>query len=292
MNGENSGPFKKELTLGEALSLYAEQYTRFKKGARQEFSRIRYWMAHPFSQRPLSSFIPSDWRLYAIERQRHVSPSTIRLELALIRHLFTVASEDWAPPPVNKDEARESAESGSPFRTLRHFPHPGEFDTHQRGDLFGREGSLLKKCPDHLLFFQPGSLLEALLEPLLEPLLESLLKSLLEIFVQPCLDDVLSHSYLPGDGVDNLLHLLGIGDFIDACHIVHLWLRYSMGGLPLPDLSQKKPDEGLDAIENVLEGEKGQHSLEIVHMTTDLFVVDPTKIDEGKNKVGRDRKKL
>jgi hypothetical protein len=65
-----------------------------------------------------------------------------------------------------------------------------------------------------------------------------------------------------------------------------------MGGLPLPDLSQKKPDEGLDAIENVLEGEKGQHSLEIVHMTTDLFVVDPTKIDEGKNKVGRDRKKL
>ena len=96
MNGENSEPISRELTLGEALSLYREQYTRFKKGARQEFSRIRYWMAHPFSQRPLSSFIPSDWRLYAIERQRHVSPSTVRLELALIRHLFTVASEDWA----------------------------------------------------------------------------------------------------------------------------------------------------------------------------------------------------
>ena len=87
---------RKELTLGEALSLYAEQYTRFKKGARQELSRIRHWMAHPFSQRPLSSFIPSDWRLYAIERQKHVSPATVRLELALIRHLFTVASEDWA----------------------------------------------------------------------------------------------------------------------------------------------------------------------------------------------------
>ena len=42
----------------------------------------------------------------------------------------------------------------------------------------------------------------------------------------------------------------------------------------------------------MLEGQKGQHGFDIVHMTSDLFVVDPTKIDEGKNKVGRDRKKL
>ena len=76
--------------------MYAEQYTTHKKGARQELSRIRHWKAHPFSQRPLSSFIPSDWRLYAIERQKSVSPTTGRLELALIRHLFTVASQDWA----------------------------------------------------------------------------------------------------------------------------------------------------------------------------------------------------
>lgn len=76
--------------------MYAEQYTTHKKGARQELSRIRHWKAHPFSQRPLSSFIPSDWRLYAIERQKSVSPTTVRLELALIRHLFTVASQDWA----------------------------------------------------------------------------------------------------------------------------------------------------------------------------------------------------
>lgn len=86
----------KEMTLGEALALYAEQYTSQKKGARQELSRIRHWSSHPFSQRTLSSFIPSDWRLYAIERQKSVSPTTVRLELALIRHLFTVASQDWA----------------------------------------------------------------------------------------------------------------------------------------------------------------------------------------------------
>ena len=42
----------------------------------------------------------------------------------------------------------------------------------------------------------------------------------------------------------------------------------------------------------MLEGEKGQHSLEIVHVMTDLLVVDPTKIDEGKDKVGCDRKKF
>ncbi|MGC8530126.1 MAG: site-specific integrase [Leptospirillia bacterium] len=87
---------KKEMTLGEALSMYADQYTTQKKGARQELSRIRHWKAHPFSQRALHSFIPSDWRLYAIERQKTVSPTTVRLELALIRHLFTVASQDWA----------------------------------------------------------------------------------------------------------------------------------------------------------------------------------------------------
>ena len=84
------------MTLGEALTLYAEQYTSQKKGARQELSRIRHWKAHPFSQRPLDSFIPSDWRLYALERRKSVSASTVRLELALVRHLFTVASQDWA----------------------------------------------------------------------------------------------------------------------------------------------------------------------------------------------------
>lgn len=84
------------MTLGEALTLYAEQYTSQKKGARQELSRIRHWKAHPFSQRPLDSFIPSDWRLYALERRKSVWAFPVRLELALVRHLFTVASQDWA----------------------------------------------------------------------------------------------------------------------------------------------------------------------------------------------------
>ena len=96
MSGDRFQKGEKEMILGEALTLYAEQYTSQKKGARQELSRIRHWKAHPFSLRPLASFIPSDWRMYAIERRKNVSATTVRLELALVRHLFTVASQDWA----------------------------------------------------------------------------------------------------------------------------------------------------------------------------------------------------
>ncbi len=94
------------MTLGSALSIYAEQYTSQKKGARQELSRIRAWQAHPFANRPLASFIPSDWRGYAIERRKTAAASTVRLELAIIRHLFTVASQDWALPLASQFTAR------------------------------------------------------------------------------------------------------------------------------------------------------------------------------------------
>ena len=67
-----------------------------RKAARQELSRIGHRKAHPFSLRPQDSFIFPDWRLYAIERRKSLSSSTLRLDLALVRPLFTVASQDWA----------------------------------------------------------------------------------------------------------------------------------------------------------------------------------------------------
>ena len=152
----------------------------------------------------------------------------------------------------------------------------------ERGDLFKGESSTLEKPLDHLRLALLDSLPDSQLNSLLEPLLESLL----EIFFHPGIDDVLSHSYLPDDGIDNPFHLLGIGDPIHTGHIVHLRLQYNMGSLSLPLLPQKKTEECLKAIEDVLAGQKRQYDLDIVHPAPDLLVLDPAEVEEREDKVG------
>ncbi|MCK9296192.1 MAG: site-specific integrase [Desulfobulbaceae bacterium] len=83
-------------TLAEALDRYSREITPQKKGFQQEQSRIEAWKRHPLSQRYLATLRGVDFARYRDDRlEAGKSQSTVRLELAIISHLFTVARKEW-----------------------------------------------------------------------------------------------------------------------------------------------------------------------------------------------------
>jgi integrase len=86
-------------TLAEALNRYKLEITPSKKGAAQEERRIAQWLRHPVAKQSLSSLKPSDFAKHRDARiMAGKAASTIRLELAIISHLFTIAIKEWGIP--------------------------------------------------------------------------------------------------------------------------------------------------------------------------------------------------
>lgn len=85
------------LTLREALHRYSREVTPSKKGAIQELGRIKRWQRHPtLAHRPLDSLRAADLAAYRDARLASgISGNTVRLDLALISHLFEVARREW-----------------------------------------------------------------------------------------------------------------------------------------------------------------------------------------------------
>ncbi|MFM0303997.1 site-specific integrase [Paraburkholderia sediminicola] len=84
------------MTLRAALGRYLIEITPFKRGHRNETKRIKTWMKHPLADKRLKEIKGAD--LAAHRRARLLdgkSPNTIRLELAIVSHVFTVARADW-----------------------------------------------------------------------------------------------------------------------------------------------------------------------------------------------------
>ena len=83
-------------TLGEALQRYAVEVSARKKGREQELCRIRRWIENPLACRSLASLRGKDFSAYVQSREKEqASPNTIRLEMAIIGNLFTVARKEW-----------------------------------------------------------------------------------------------------------------------------------------------------------------------------------------------------
>lgn len=83
-------------TLTEALDRYYREVSSAKKGAKQELSRINKWKKHPFAIKGLAVLRSSDFAAYRDdELKAGRSPATVKLDLAIISHLFTVAIKDW-----------------------------------------------------------------------------------------------------------------------------------------------------------------------------------------------------
>ena len=83
-------------TLKEALDRYERQVTRAKKGWKQETYRIRIWRRDPLAMRSLASIHGSDLARWRDEQLKEgFAASTIRNDLNLISHLFTIAAKEW-----------------------------------------------------------------------------------------------------------------------------------------------------------------------------------------------------
>lgn len=111
-----------QTTLYDALSRYAEEVTAFKRSEKSEMRRIVAWKKHPLAMRSLSQIKGSDIADFIRERKKNVSSGTIRLDIAVISHLFTIAQQDWGfeslQNPVSKIKKPSPAKSRD--RRLEH----------------------------------------------------------------------------------------------------------------------------------------------------------------------------
>ncbi|WP_211472517.1 tyrosine-type recombinase/integrase [Collimonas humicola] len=85
-----------KLTLSSALTRYSAEVTPRKKGASSENNRIKVWLRNPLAALTLSAIRGKHLAEYRGSRiLASISGNTIRLELAVISHLFEVARKDW-----------------------------------------------------------------------------------------------------------------------------------------------------------------------------------------------------
>lgn len=83
-------------TLADALERYGREVTPRKKGALQEHTRIARWKRSDLGVRFLASIRGKDLAEFRDERRAAgKAENTIRLDLALISHLFETARKEW-----------------------------------------------------------------------------------------------------------------------------------------------------------------------------------------------------
>lgn len=83
-------------TLKEAFERYAREiFPTRKDGGRRQANLMKRWLEHSLAKRSLASIRPTDVAAYRDARLKEVSPNTVRLELSLLSHLFTIAVQEW-----------------------------------------------------------------------------------------------------------------------------------------------------------------------------------------------------
>jgi integrase len=81
-------------TLSEALDRYDREVTINKKNPRSERIYAKTWKK-AFGSRSLASLNSTDIAKFRDDRLKTVSANMVRLELALLSHLFTIAIKEW-----------------------------------------------------------------------------------------------------------------------------------------------------------------------------------------------------
>ncbi|WJV25857.1 MULTISPECIES: tyrosine-type recombinase/integrase [Pseudomonas] len=94
-------------TVAEALERYGREISSQKKGVRQELTRIKTLSASKYGKKSLAELRSSDLAEFRDQRLAEgMSNSTVRLALALISHLYTVAIKDWGIEGLSNPAAK------------------------------------------------------------------------------------------------------------------------------------------------------------------------------------------
>lgn len=113
-------------TLSEALDRYEREVIPSKKGAVQESMRIRIWNRSSLAKRFLSSIQGKDIAEYRDRRLKEVAANTVRHELAVLSHVFTIAVKEWGMAGLVNPVQQIRAPKMPPGRDRRLLP--GELD--------------------------------------------------------------------------------------------------------------------------------------------------------------------
>lgn len=106
-------------TLAEALDRYDREITPAKRGARQEVRRIEAWKARSIALKPMAAIRGADVAAFRDDRLRQVGPNTVRLELALLSHVYKIARTEWGMEGLaNPCDSVRKPKAGQP-RTRR-----------------------------------------------------------------------------------------------------------------------------------------------------------------------------
>ena len=139
-------------TLGEALERYSVEVLPGKKSP-SEIGFVRRWRRHPLARRSLAGVRGKDVAAYIRERERDgVGANTIRLELALLSHLFSVARSAWGMESL-----------GNPVALVK-GSRPKLPRGRDRRLLSGEEPRLLAACEAHGGLIPLASLVSLALE--------------------------------------------------------------------------------------------------------------------------------
>ena len=93
-------------TLYEALDRYAREITPQKKSALHEANRIANLKKTWLAQRSLAEIRGVDLARYRDERRRDVAANTVRLDLALISHLYNIARTEWGMESLSNPDRK------------------------------------------------------------------------------------------------------------------------------------------------------------------------------------------
>lgn len=127
----------KNWTLFDALERYVTEVTPTKRGHVQERNRLRQLQRHPIALRNFESLQAKDFSAYRNERLKEVGANAVRLELALLSHLYTIAIKEWSLPLTHE------------INNIRK-PSPGEGrDRRLRGDEFERLVAAIQRTTEN-----------------------------------------------------------------------------------------------------------------------------------------------
>jgi integrase len=116
------------VTLGEALKRYADEVTKKKRSPRPEELKIAKLREHELASRMLATLRSHDFAALRDElEERDLAPNTVRLYLAPLSHLFTIARTEWGYEGLRnplEDVAKPSTLGTARDRRL----HDGELD--------------------------------------------------------------------------------------------------------------------------------------------------------------------
>jgi len=107
-------------TLAEALERYKTEFSSRKSHPAQDYQRISHWLRQPLAHRYLTNLRGADFAQYRdARRAQGRAENTIRLELALVSHLFEMVRKEWGMEGVANPLKNIRKPSGSRERDRR-----------------------------------------------------------------------------------------------------------------------------------------------------------------------------